>query len=151
MLPVCPTCSCRGSSACQNRWHEQHEMAMPGQYDASNKIALEATEWKCPKCGRTDAREGNSRGCNLCYQRLILQGPDLDSDIELMTVERLQAEVKKLRVGIRQHRDAIGHNLCWYVPELWDLLPDKIVPKPSIPPTDEFLHHCQLYRKSLDK
>jgi hypothetical protein len=75
----------------------------------------------------------------------------IDDDIERMTMQELQTEVKKLRAGIRQHRDASGHNLCWYVPELWDLLPDKVDPKPNVPPTDEFLHHCQLYRKSLNK
>lgn len=32
-LPVCPTCHCRGSSFCQNRWHERHGLAMSGQYD----------------------------------------------------------------------------------------------------------------------
>lgn len=76
---------------------------------------------------------------------------ELDQDLKSMTVEELRAEVKKLRAGIRQHRDATGHNLCWYVPELWDLLPEKVEPQPEVPPTNEFLHCCKLYRESLNK
>jgi hypothetical protein len=63
----------------------------------------------------------------------------------------LKVEVEKLRQGIRQHRDASGHNLCWYCPELWNLLPDKIEPHPQIPETEEFLHCCKQYRLSLDQ
>lgn len=76
---------------------------------------------------------------------------NLDQDLELMSPEELRAEVRKLRAGIRQHRDATGHNLCWYVPELWELLPEKVVPQPEIPPTDEFLQCCKIYRKSLER
>lgn len=74
-----------------------------------------------------------------------------DLDLESMSEDELRAEVKKLRAGIRQHRDSTGHNLCWYVPELWNLLPEKVEPQPAVPPTDEFIHHCKLYRQSLDK
>lgn len=73
-----------------------------------------------------------------------------DDDLSLMNTEQLVAEVKKLRAGIRAHRDSSGHNLCWYVPELWNLLPDKIEPNPEIPSTEEFLHCCKQYRASLD-
>jgi hypothetical protein len=69
----------------------------------------------------------------------------------LMENRELKKEVLKLQDGIRKHRDASGHSLCWYVPELWDLLPDKLVPKPEIPSTQEFLHCCKLYRASLEK
>lgn len=55
---------------------------------------------------------------------------ELDQDLKNMTIEELQAEVKKLRAGLRQHRDATGHALCWYVPELWNLLPDRNDPAP---------------------
>lgn len=72
-----------------------------------------------------------------------------DSDLDSMTADELKAEVIKLRAGIRQHRDANGHNLCWYVPELWNLLPDKIDPKPQVPPFDEFLDCCRSYRIGL--
>ena len=60
-------------------------------------------------------------------------------------------EIVKLRTGIRKHRDSSNHDLCWFVPELWNLLPEKIIPNPEIPPEDEFLKCCKKYRKSLDK
>jgi hypothetical protein len=36
----------------------------------------------------------------------------MDHDIETMTREALIAEVKRLRDGIRTHRDSSGHELC---------------------------------------
>lgn len=75
----------------------------------------------------------------------------MDNDLNNMSVEELTDEVKKLRAGIRAHRDSSGHNLCWFVPELWNLLPEKIEPKPDIPPKDEFLTCCEQYRNSLSK
>jgi hypothetical protein len=35
----------------------------------------------------------------------------MDEDIEQMSREQLVAEVKRLRQGIRQHRDGTGHDL----------------------------------------
>jgi hypothetical protein len=32
--------------------------------------------------------------------------------------------VKKLRQGIRRHRDSTRHELCWHHPALWGLLPE---------------------------
>lgn len=75
----------------------------------------------------------------------------IDDDINNMTREELIEEIKKLRAGIRNHRDNKGHNLCWFVPELWGLLPDKIEPSPEVPPFQEFIECCMKYRKSLDK
>lgn len=75
----------------------------------------------------------------------------IDNDLDHLSIEELKLEVKKLRNGIRQHRDATGHNLCWFVPELWNLLPDKVVPDPAVPTTEDFLCNCQIYRSSLDK
>jgi len=37
-------------------------------------------------------------------------------------------EVKRLRQGIRQHRDSSLHELCWHHPSLWGLLPEKTDP-----------------------
>lgn len=74
---------------------------------------------------------------------------NLDEDVDYMDAKELRGEVKKLRAGIRQHRDASGHNLCWYVPELWNLLPEKVEPKPEVPPVGEFLQCCRVYRASL--
>ena len=32
MLPVCPTCSCRGNSCCKDWWHHHNGLASPEQY-----------------------------------------------------------------------------------------------------------------------
>jgi len=80
----------------------------------------------------------------------ILAEADPDSDLESMGEDPLRAEVKRLRAGIRKHRDSSGHDLCWYVPELWNLLPDKIEPKPEVPSREAFLHRCGTYRDSLE-
>ncbi|MCR4158344.1 hypothetical protein NUK34_05675 [Kerstersia gyiorum] len=42
----------------------------------------------------------------------------MDNDLDAMTREQLIEEVKKLRAGIRTHRDTSGHDLCWYHPHL---------------------------------
>jgi hypothetical protein len=43
------------------------------------------------------------------------------------------AEVKKLREGIRAHRDSTKHELCWHHPQLWGLLPERIDPDLAVP------------------
>lgn len=73
----------------------------------------------------------------------------MDEDLQTMSFQDLYEEVVRLRNGIRKHRDATGHNLCWYVPELWDLLPEKVEPKPEVPPKPEFMACCKAYRDSL--
>jgi hypothetical protein len=75
----------------------------------------------------------------------------MDSDLASMTNEQLVAEVKKLRAGIRQHRDSTGHNLCWYVPELWNLLPEGHAQEPEVPDFCEFIQNCAAYRASLER
>ena len=42
----------------------------------------------------------------------------MDTDLERMSREQLILEVKKLRQGIRQHRDSTRHELCWHHPAL---------------------------------
>lgn len=74
----------------------------------------------------------------------------MDTDLENMSREQLIAEVRKLRQGIREHRDSTGHDLCWHHPELWSLLPDKSDPKPTVPNWPEFMRGCVKYRQSLD-
>lgn len=74
-----------------------------------------------------------------------------DSDLEQRTREDLLSEVKRLRAGIRQDRDATGHDLCWYRPELWGLLPEGVAAMPSVPPWPEFMSKCAEFRASLDK
>jgi hypothetical protein len=74
----------------------------------------------------------------------------LDKDLGKMSREQLIAEIRKLRSGIREHRDATRHELCWHHPRLWGLLPDKTDPLPTVPEWPQFLEGCIQYRKSLD-
>jgi hypothetical protein len=48
----------------------------------------------------------------------------MDEDLGRMSREQLLDEVKKLRQGIREHRDSTGQELCWHHPALWGLLPE---------------------------
>jgi hypothetical protein len=68
-----------------------------------------------------------------------------------MSREQLVAEARKLRHGIRRHRDSTRHELCWHHPALWGLLPEKTDPIPVVPEWPEFLEGCVKYRRSLDK
>jgi hypothetical protein len=63
----------------------------------------------------------------------------MDTDLEQMTREELISEVKKLRQGIRQHRDSTRHELCWHHPALWGLLPEKTDPLPVVPEWPQFM------------
>jgi len=74
-----------------------------------------------------------------------------DLDLESMSREALTAEILKLRNGIRAHRDASRHELCWHQPQLWGLLPEKTDPVPVVPEWPQFLEGCLEYRRSLDK
>jgi len=75
----------------------------------------------------------------------------VDEDLERMSREELVAEVRKLRQGIRSHRDGTGHELCWHHPALWGLLPERHDPLPTVPDWPEFLRGCIRYRQSLDE
>lgn len=90
-------------------------------------------------------------GGALCLVECTVTFLDLDDDLDGMERDALIAEVKKLRAGVRQHRDASGHNLCHWVPELWSLLPETEKPRlPVVPPWPEFMQRCAAYRASLD-
>ena len=75
----------------------------------------------------------------------------MDEELYQMSKERLIEEVKKLRAGIREHRDSTGQNLCWHHPKLWSLLPEKTDPKISVPDWSDFMKGCIQYRQSLDE
>jgi hypothetical protein len=75
----------------------------------------------------------------------------MDEDLIDLDREALVAEVKRLRTGIREHRDSSGHQLCWHHPKLWGLLPEKTDPLPSVPAWPQFLRGCLKYRESLDQ
>jgi hypothetical protein len=75
----------------------------------------------------------------------------MDDDLTSMTHDELVAEIKKLRAGIREHRDARGQELCWHHPKLWGLLPERTDPLPTVPNWPEFMRGCVRYRQSLDE
>ena len=75
----------------------------------------------------------------------------MDADLDTMSRDELVAEVKKLRAGIREHRDSSGHDLCWHHPAMWALLPERLEPSIAIPPWPKFLRGCIRYRQSLDE
>ncbi len=75
----------------------------------------------------------------------------MDDDLDSMSRDDLVAEVKKLRAGIRAHRDSSGHDLCWYHPQLWTLLPETSTADIAVPPWPKFMRGCIAYRASLDR
>ena len=75
----------------------------------------------------------------------------MDEDLAGMSRDGLVAEVKKLRDGIRKHRDSTGHDLCWHHPDLWELLPERTEPEIAVPPWPKFMRGCIRYRQSLDE
>ena len=76
---------------------------------------------------------------------------DMDEDLLNLDRDALVAEIKRLRAGIREHRDTSGHELCWHHPNLWSLLPEKTDPLPPVPAWPQFLRGCVKYRESLDQ
>jgi hypothetical protein len=75
---------------------------------------------------------------------------ELDADLGAMSAHDLRVEVRRLRAGIREHRDSTGHDLCWHHPELWQLLPEQVPPSIAVPEWPRFLRGCVAYRQSLD-
>ena len=78
------------------------------------------------------------------------KGDEVDEDLDRLSRVELADEVRKLRDGIRKHRDSTGQELCWHHPALWGLLPEKTDPIPTVPEWPQFLQGCLNYRKSLD-
>jgi hypothetical protein len=75
----------------------------------------------------------------------------MDDDLSTMTRDELVAEIRKLRDGIRRHRDSSGQELCWHHPAQWGLLPERTDPLPVVPAWPEFMQGCVRYRQSLDE
>jgi hypothetical protein len=75
----------------------------------------------------------------------------MDDDLLKLTRDQLIAEVKRLRAGIREHRDASGHELCWHHPKLWGLPAEPIPSHIPVPDWPQFLRGCVKYRESLDR
>jgi len=75
----------------------------------------------------------------------------VDEDLEAMTREQLMAETRRLRAGIRAHRDSTEPALGQQHPALWSLLPEETDPRPALPAWQEFLRDCLRDRQSLDE
>ena len=75
----------------------------------------------------------------------------MDEDLETLDRAALIAEVRRLRAGIREHRDSSGHALCWHHPQLWGLLPEPIPADIAVPAWPNFLRGCVAYRQSLER
>jgi len=75
----------------------------------------------------------------------------MDEDLVNLDRDALVVEIKRLRAGIREHRDSSGHELCWHHPLLWGLLPEKVTPEVAVPPWPKFMRGCLRYRESLDR
>ena len=75
----------------------------------------------------------------------------MDDDLLSLSRDQLIDEVKRLRAGIREHRDSSGQELCWHHPALWGLLPEQTDPLPVVPEWPQFLRGCVRYRQSLDE
>lgn len=75
----------------------------------------------------------------------------MDQDLNSFSKEELIQEVMRLRAGIRKHRDSNLHELCWFHPELWSLLPEKMDPQIEVPEWPQFLRGCLKFRESLDE
>jgi len=74
-----------------------------------------------------------------------------DNDLEALSREELIKEVERLRGAIRVHRDSSGHDLCWYHPDMWNLLPEAVDLIPGVPAWPQFMRGCIHYRQSLDE
>ncbi len=75
----------------------------------------------------------------------------MDEDLKAFSRDALLDEVRKLRAGIREHRDSTGHDLCWHQPALWNLLPEAVAAEIAVPEWPQFMRGCIRYRQSLDE
>jgi hypothetical protein len=85
----------------------------------------------------------------LSFRKIRLNGREQEASP--LHGDRPNGQVKRLRNGIRQHRDTSSHDLCWHHPDLWGLLPEKTDPLPVVPEWSKFLEGCIQYRRSLDE
>ena len=85
----------------------------------------------------------------------LWEGLSEELDYDLLFSQRgvinLAHNLHDVREGIRRHRDSSGQELCWHHPALWNLLPEKTDPLPTVPAWPEFLRGCVRYRESLDR
>ena len=74
----------------------------------------------------------------------------MDQDLDNLKREELIADVKELRAATREHRDASLHDLCWYQPKLWGLLPEKSGAHIQVPTREKFMKGCEIFCDALD-
>ncbi len=79
------------------------------------------------------------------------ESPEIDQDLQTLDRDALIGEVMRLRTGIRKHRDASGHDLCWFHPQLWSLLPEPLEARIAVPDWPHFMAGCVAFRSSLDR
>src|SRR5215213_9087663 len=96
-------------------------------------------DWGAPAAARGRVRRGLP---GRATGAAVSGGGLVDDDLEAMTRDQLIAEARRLRAGIRAHRDSTGHALCWHHPALWGLLPERTHPLPTVPAWPEFLRGC---------
>lgn len=108
--------------------------------DSGRSMNVEKRPWEMISA----CRAGPAKGANDSEES------GMDADLDRMSREQLLEEVKKLRNGIRAHRDSKLHELCWHHPALWGLLPEKTDPVPVVPTWPEFIRGCVRYRQCLD-
>lgn len=73
-----------------------------------------------------------------------------DSDLDNLTKEQLVCIVIELRNAIRTHKSCSEHDLCWFQPDLWSLLPEVKGEEIEVPDWPQFMRGCVKYRESLD-
>ena len=74
----------------------------------------------------------------------------MDANLDQMSRGQLIDEVRKLRKGIRAHRDSKLHELCWRHSGLGACCRKGTDPLPVVPEWPQFLRGCVKYRESLD-
>ncbi len=76
----------------------------------------------------------------------------MGEDLAEMTRDHLITQVKRLRQGIREHRDSKGQQWTWPLlasSSALGLLPEKTDPVPIVPAWPQFMQECIEYRRSL--
>ena len=68
----------------------------------------------------------------------------MDEDLTDLSREQLIDEIKRLRGGIRSHRDSSGDHLRRHHPALWGLLPETQDPRPTVPDWPAFMRLCEI-------
>lgn len=70
----------------------------------------------------------------------------IDPDIKIMSIMELEAEIMRLRTGIRNHRDQKGDDNCWLDDfALYGLLPEKVKANPELPDKELMMVNCSRY------